>query len=233
MRFISAISLTLAVILPAACAYQGGTSTPVERNLTWYSFLNGDDIRASCPAGTGDRYRLVYNGVYIEQVRVYDIRAGSPQFPGQMETRVFGGNDVRSITFSRPRDAFTPWRGQSVVKPLTDEEVDRVADALRRDSLAQPLDGRLELASDDFYWIVAACLDGRFHFNAFRWPSPRFTALTFPDLLFAWDATEVPINRPRKVDPLRLYGAQSGQDMRNAYRFNIAAEPGGLVGQRR
>ena len=233
MRFRIAFVPALAAFLAAACAYDGGTSTPVERNLTWYSYLNGDDIRAACPAGTGDRYRMVYNGIYIEQVRSYDVIAGSPQFPGQMKTHVFGSNDIRSLSASRPADLFAPWRGQSAVKPLTGAEVDRLADALRIDVLGQPLDGRLELASDDFYWVVAACLDGRFHFNAYRWPSPRFAALHFPDLVLSWDGTDVPVNPPREVDPLRLYGSVAGEDRRNAHRFNIAAEPDGLLGQRR
>lgn len=232
MKLRTILLLTFVPLATAACAYQGTPSSPMERNLTWYSYLNGDDMRPACVPGTPDHYRLVYNGIYIEQVRSYDAVAGTPQSPGRITSRVFGSADVRSLFLSGPRDVFEPWNGQTAVTPLSDDQMDRLKETLAADLSGHPLTGRLELPSDDFYWIVAACMDGEFKFNAFRWPTPRFAALNFPDLLWSWDKTGVAVNQPRKVDPHILHGASPGEEMRNALRFNIAAEKDGLFGHR-
>ena len=47
------------------------------------------------------------------------------------------------------------------------------------------------LRSDNFYWVVAACSQGRFHFNAFQAGDPRFDALTFPKELFDAELRDV------------------------------------------
>ncbi len=43
------------------------------------------------------------------------------------------------------------------------------------------------LASEDFHWVVGACAEGGFSFNAYRWPSERFDDARFAGLLLAWD----------------------------------------------
>src|SRR5690606_6468296 len=61
----------LCLIVLAACTYRGADD-PVSRKFSWFSYLNGDDIRRECVAGAADRYRFVYNGINVEQVRTYD-----------------------------------------------------------------------------------------------------------------------------------------------------------------
>ncbi len=71
---LSAAALLFANIF-AGCTYHGTQQdNPVQRRFTWYSYLNGDDIREDCEADARPRYRFVYNGVYVQQVRSYDIR---------------------------------------------------------------------------------------------------------------------------------------------------------------
>ncbi|MBY0430340.1 MAG: hypothetical protein K2Q10_04010, partial [Rhodospirillales bacterium] len=48
---------------------------------------------------------------------------------------------------------------------------------------------------------AAACRDGRFSFNAWIHPSPRFDRLSFPRILLALDKTGVPEVAPRPVTP--------------------------------
>src|SRR5687767_2994137 len=67
----------------AGCAPAGVAEDPVSRLFQWPQIMAGEDIRRDCTAGGGERWRVVYNGVYTEQVRVYDIAAGA------VETRVF------------------------------------------------------------------------------------------------------------------------------------------------
>src|ERR1700751_6126832 len=59
----------------AACSYRGDIDNPVVRKVSWFSYLDGTDIRAACTEGAQDRYRLVYNVRYEEQLRSYEVVA--------------------------------------------------------------------------------------------------------------------------------------------------------------
>lgn len=220
----------VALLLLGACTYRGEAETPIARNLTWFSYLNGDDIRTACGPGTPDRFRLVYNAVRIEQVRAYDIAANEGGLQYRLNAHVFGQTDLSDFTLSKPLDIFSPWQGKKAVTELGTGDVAKLKNALRESGLFEPLVGRLRLSSDDFYWIAAVCSEGKFQFNAFRWPSPRFDGLTFPGLLLAWDSTGIEVNEPRKTDPQKLHGASLGEEMRSANRYNLAADQDGLVG---
>ena len=50
-----------------------GEDQPVIRKFTWFSYIGADDIREKCKYSSNPQYRFVYNGVYNEQVRTYDI----------------------------------------------------------------------------------------------------------------------------------------------------------------
>ena len=63
----------LIVIILSACSYKGGEDQPAIRKFTWFSYVKADDIRTECNNSTNPQYRFVYNGVYNEQVRTYDI----------------------------------------------------------------------------------------------------------------------------------------------------------------
>ncbi len=60
----------------------------------------------------------------------------------------------------------------------------------------------LRLHSQDFYWLVAGCESGQFHFNAWADQAPRasgFTRTTFLDFLLKHDEhQESPISGRRK-----------------------------------
>ena len=109
MRPPSALSLAAAVLLAAACAYRGGSDVFTTK-FTWYSYLNGDDIRARCTAGGPSLYRFVYNGVYTRQVRTYAI---SPAADGRgyvLRARVLGGPLVQEIVIDDPLKTALPPR---------------------------------------------------------------------------------------------------------------------------
>ncbi len=71
----------------AACAPSADYDKPIYRELTWFDYLNGNEIRSDCAPGTADWYRLIYNGVYIQQVRTYDVTAG-PQGDDTHDMRI-------------------------------------------------------------------------------------------------------------------------------------------------
>src|SRR3546814_17054931 len=57
----------------------------------------------------------------------------------------------------------------------------------------------LQMFSKETYWISNLCRDGVFYFNAWRFPSDRFEAISFTTLRFALDEPGVPVRAPRWV----------------------------------
>ena len=219
--------LTLvAIAMLGACTYSGGTD-PISRKLSWYSYLNGDDIRTACVPGAPNQVRLVYNGIDIEQIRTYDI-AGDAGMP-EMRIRILGQGKLNTLSFDSVESVFKPWTGQSETVALPRDAWRTIATAMKESGALQaPPDG-LALKPEDFYWITNSCLDGQFRFNAFRWPSTAFRNATFPGLVLGWDVTGVPINPPREVDPFQLYNGHN-RDIDDQRRSPLAVGRDGLIG---
>lgn len=228
-KFRTALLAAMLGPLIMACTYRGGDD-PVTRKLTWFSYLNGDDLRAECVQGAPERYRFVYNGVYVEQVRMYEVSARVPAQTGQLNIRAIGPTRLGSVSIGRPADLLSPWQGKTASAILAPEDLAALRQATRESGVFDATPRGLQLRSEDFYWIVAACVDGRFTFNAYRWPSPRFEAARFAELLFAWDRTGVPVNPPRAVDPNWLYVEPDGQDLSNQPIFTLSVGENGLRG---
>lgn len=188
----------LAACMPllVGCAYGGGDiADPIGRKFTWFSYVEGGDLRATCGPGAPERYRMVYNGVYGEQVRIYELGDGAD--PRRLRQHVIG--DVDLLRGLPALDPTRPWRGEGGTVALDPDQYRRLVDALERSGAFGPPDVGLELPSRSFYWTVAACRQGRYHFNAWRWPSSGFDALGFDDILFGFDLTGVPVAPPRVV----------------------------------
>lgn len=200
MRFAFALAFAGAV---GACAYAGtGIDEPVVRRLTWFSYVNGDDMRAGCVPGAGDRFRFIYNGIYIQQVRVYELAASKEREP-LLRARVIGPADLSGWGIGRVSDSTGPWRGTSVEVRLGAEDVRRLVEALAESgAFAAPQIG-LGLSSDAFYWIVAACREGQFHFNGYLWPSESFERLRFPTLALRLGQNECPGEPAAPPDDVR------------------------------
>jgi hypothetical protein len=186
----------------AACASAGPVTDPVARNLTWFSYLAGDDIRAGCGAGAPDRYRFVYNAVWGEQVRTYDI-VTRPHGALQIG-RVFGSANLLSFDLLDPQQ---PWRGQRSEVPLDAAALARVARLLPGEESAKP---GTWLRSEDYYWIASACEDGRFILQAWDSDTRAFDDLPFLKVLLPADRTGVAPRPWRRLslppfDPARVY----------------------------
>ncbi len=191
-RFVSLLSL--AMVLMVGCAYRGGLEDPVLRALSWFSYLNGDDIREGCTADAPARYRFVYNGVHTEQVRTYELERNAAG--ALLSVRILKPADIRVI---RLYDPLAPWRGKAAKARLASNETATLLTALEDSGFYGPPPKGMTLYSYGFYWIVTACIGGRFHFNVYRWPSARFSGIRFAELLLKHDATGVAFNPPREV----------------------------------
>ena len=218
-------------LLLAGCTYQGAIDTPVTQKATWFSYLNADDIRASCRPGAPTQLRFVYNGTYNDQVRSYELVADGSGGATQT-SRVQGRPNLTSIAISGFSDLMAPWRWTRSTANLTSAEADALGSALRQSGFFVPLEDRLVLHSIGYWWIVAGCNDGEFVFHAWDHPSPAFDALTFPDLLLARDSTGVPITSARIIPPSersvpatrRISESDAGPT------FQVEVDGNGLVG---
>ncbi len=178
------------------CRYQGeGIDNPFERRIMWFSFVAGDDIRQACQAGAADRYRLVYNGFWREQVRIYELQVGNKTVLSQ---RVI---ERATLTALSSDDLLAPWRGETAELQLADADRERLLSLLS--PVFAPPPAGLRLPSDGFYWTAAACVKGHFYGNAWLFPSDEFEALGFPKELQALDRTGVAFKEP---DPFAYVG---------------------------
>ena len=233
-KLVSAASLLIVIAVLPACSYVGRDDALSQR-FTWFSYMNGDDIRAHCAPGALDRYRFVYNGVYIQQVRTYDIVPDSAS-GFVMRARVLGPSDLSNVTFRDPLATLTqdpleilaPFAGKKGSTGLGGRDIDSLDAALAQSGFFQPAPAGLYLRSDDFFWIGVACIGGRLTFNAFRFPSASFANLTFPRLLFAWDPTGIPVNPPRELTSFDIYGQATVED--KYPRFTLTVGTDGLAG---
>lgn len=201
--------IPLSVVLVAlsigisGCAYQPGETVgqnPVARKFTWFSYLDGRDIRENCTQGSPLRLRAVYNGIYDEQIRTYDLKPRLGEAGAfDLSVRVIGEADLSEIKVGRFSQLLDPWRGAGAKTILRSKDAELFVNALRSDGVLMAAPEGMELHSDDFYWIVSGCIEEKWAFHAFKWPDSSFKSAQFPVLLTGWDMTGIAINPPRKV----------------------------------
>lgn len=221
-----------ALAVLAACSYRGDIDNPATLKATWYSYLNGDDIRAACVEGAPPRYRLVYNADYDQQLRSYEVTGAGAGGGGLLTVRVQGqsGLVVNKLTFSDPL-GFARWTKSEVA--LNAAQMEALDGALQASGAFAPAPEGLQLFSKETYWISSLCRDGVFYFNAWRYPSDRYEAITFDQRLFALDDTGIAVRQPVAVPKTAAAKAnvpriQQSVDERGNY-FNVKVGENGLT----
>ena len=190
-RSLLRLGVATCVAVLAACTYQpGDVANPLTRKFTWFSYVAGDDLRSGCHSGAPDRFRIIYNGDWDEQVRIYELGLSGPR---TLDERVIVAGQLGEISFSDP---LAPWRGKSASVVLRDEEYQAlVRDLADSGAYHSPVD-TLTLAARDYYWLAASCRDGVFHLTAWLYPSEAFDRISFATWLGALDRTGIPFNSP-------------------------------------
>ena len=221
------VSMGLVVMILSSCSYQGGSEQPAIRKFTWFSYIAAEDIRTRCDYSSDSQYRFVYNGVYNEQVRTYDIsQVEKDRY--KIKINVTEEADFSSISLNLDDpDLFQPWRPKSSVTNVSIKDVDILQKTLRNIGFFDSPPPSKNLSSINFYWIVSVCIDGEFSQNAYFWPDDKFKKAQFPKLLSIWDFTDIPINPPRETTNFRIYGTTETKNFRN--HFNLKFGSNGLL----
>jgi hypothetical protein len=219
-------ALALAAALAVTgCAYQGGIERPGVQKTSWFSYLNGDDIRQACVPGAAPRTRLVYNGQYERQVRAYDL-VGDGHGGAVYTARVQTPANLTSFTLGNP---LAPWDWQTSELLLSPPEVQGLETALRQSGAFGPTPEGLRLHSREFYWVMIACREGQLQFNAWKHPSERWDRIVFDDWLLRFDETGVAFRQPRYVDPAeRLRDRVTRGDDDSSVNFDLTVGENGF-----
>ena len=224
---IRALPLILLALSVVGCRSGGGVpGNPIGIKLQWFSFLDGDGFRDRCGPGTPDRYRLIYNARFDEQVRVYDVSAYG-QEAVQVSRAVAPGFSLMQAK------GFLDFGWHESKVRLSPAEFSEFRSRLRQSGFFESTPVGLELFSPDFYWIGMSCEQGNFHYTAFARPSRAFDALTFPEFLFRHDETDLPINPPRAIpaaERLRAMGGGVGPPEDREPAFRMVVDENGLAG---
>lgn len=219
--------LTAVLLALAGCSSVGPTDNPVSRKLTWFSYLNGDDLRSGCGKDGTDRFRLIFNADYNRHVRTYDIVGDGGQGGAVMEAHVIEATDLARIT---PADPLSAARGSGATTRLTPAQFAGFVSRLREDGAFDTPPNGLRLPSNGFYWLINGCRSGQWFFTAYPYPSRRFTEAGFPEALGRIDPTGVAFpGLPAPDDaPRTLPG--SGQLADGGVFFELQVGRNGLVG---
>ncbi|MBT7954046.1 MAG: hypothetical protein HN731_02560 [Rhodospirillaceae bacterium] len=224
-RFASVTAAMLIVL--SACAYKGGSDHPVIRKFTWFSYIAGDDIRQACTAKSGERFRFVYNAVYNEQVRTYDI---TPADEGRYQVRIRVTNEADLTWLNLERDNpdfFKPWRPKISTTNIAAADVAILRRTLQNARFFDSRPPAENISSISFYWVISACIGGKFSQNAYVWPSESFKKAQFGKLLSAWDFTDIPVNPPRKTTNFSIYGTNDETQYNNLFNLQFGSD--GLI----
>ena len=223
------LSVMGVIVLLAACSYHGDIDNPVVRKVTWFSYLDGTDIRNTCVEGSLGRYRLVYNGRYEEQLRSYEITADGAG-GAYLVARAKGQDNAFQITQLTLDGVLAPWSWQRAEAHLSPEEYRQFLDLLEQSGMFAGAPAGERLFSGDFYWVASGCRDGKFYYDAWLFSADHFARVRFADFLFKHDQTGLAVNPPRAIAPAEYLGPMGRQEDQQHIRFWLQVDKDGLGG---
>mgnify|MGYP001159868641 FL=1 len=170
-------ALILLSISLAACQYAGQSGTPVARNFTWFDYLGAENLKAACGQGASDRLRFISKPIFDTQIQSYDV-PGLPGGWGASMSRwergvgdLTKGIAITNLLFS--------WPGTRVNSVLDPQSFVNFISTFWKDQFTGFKLLGLLLPSNEFKRVVTGCAGGRFHANAWLYPTDRCKSLKF------------------------------------------------------
>lgn len=182
---------------------------PIVRSFNWFSYVAADDIRQACRADGRSQIRLVYNALWREQVRTYEVFLQPDGTAGLNIGVLSNRTDLSEITIGKLSDVLAPWSMKHGERLLNADETRELVGLLEASTAFGPPRDGLRLPYNDFWWTVASCRNGIWGFQAYHFPTDGFANVRFADKLFAWDNVPVPVHRPRKLEPAEFRGGEA------------------------
>jgi len=188
--------LCCTALVLSACEYVERPDNVVERRFTWFSYLAGEDLKESCRTHGPPRYRFIYNAIFSEQVRTYEINGFPDGGGGMIDAEILSSEVSPGFLVRFP---FWPWSGKRAVGEINEVEMKLLRTSLDASGFSDsPPVGEI-LDSHSFYWLVSACEGNRFHFNVWVHPSPEFANIRFAEILQRLDGTQVALPEARDL----------------------------------
>jgi hypothetical protein len=211
-----------------ACSYSNKEDqSPLARKLSWFSYLASNDIREKCGKTGVSQFRFVYNGMYLEQVRAYDLGPIHGDL-ARLKIKITQKADLSFLEMdTKKMDFLKPWKPIQSNTDIRKIDVELLIKSLERVAFLSPSKSVTRLPSKDFYWLVTACVRGVFSQRAYLWPQYKFEDLDFISLLKSWDFSSIPYNPTRKTDLFNIYGTKDEKKYSN--NFNFILDKGTLL----
>ncbi len=208
MRWMSMIAAFAVAVAASSAAFaqrpEQRIDQPLSRSLNWFAFVAADDIREACRPGGRSRIRLVYNALWEEQVRIYELFL-QPDGTAGLSIRVLANQGVvTNVVIYNLNDVEAPWGTRRAERILTPAETGDLMGLFQASAAFGPPRDGMRLPDNDFWWTVASCRNGVWGFQAYHYPTDHFANAKFIARLFALDGVKVPINRPRELEPAEL-----------------------------
>lgn len=219
-----ALGLALAMVI-AGCSYDGPAGNFFSQRLSFFSYLNGDDIREACEAGEPDRHRFVYVANFRRQTRMYDVEP-TPR-GAVLRQQVDRGLLLNTLRLDQLLSVGAPARA---AVPLSQEEMAELEEAMFVSGVFNPPPVGLRLDSEGFFWVVTGCHRGDYFLTGYRYPSNRWDDIRFDEFLFARDRLDARIRRPPGRLPNLPLGGCRQRTQRDGPCFTVEVGEDGLVG---
>ena len=178
MRLTSIGLAAVVALLLSGCASSGPAEEADARKLTWFSYVNGEDLRAQCSADGPDRYRLIYNSKSSGQLRTYEVQAAG----GEGNGGGAGGGavvDARIISAEAmwkrdPEDALDAEQVPTTRLYLSPDQFERLTLRLAETGVFDGPAMGFHMEAGGVFWLASGCHDGTYFLTAFSNPSDRF-----------------------------------------------------------
>jgi len=173
---LKSIGLAAAVVLLLpGCASFGPAEEADARKLTWFSYVNGEDLRAHCSHEEPDRYRLIYNSKSNAQLRTYEVRAAGDTGEGAggavVEARIIPAD---ALWGRDPEDALGSGQMVSMRLYLSPDQFERLTTKLDESGVFSGPAMELRAQAGGVFWLASGCHEGTYFLTAFSNPSDRF-----------------------------------------------------------